>query len=197
MDLPGRGAIGICISRLPLQRGFGRLKEMGAPSEEQGRAMSRKQGIRARRLLARAPPSAAGQSRAGAAGGTLQGGVIPDPALAAPSAPRPCRHVLPGLLPWDRQGPGWPRRCLLLNQTNRECFNGPFSSRGQAPSRLCQGLDAGGRGGTDPGHPKFLPALPWDDVGSLGRARRFPVPPLSVAVPGGKRQRAARPGPSM
>lgn len=60
---------------------------MGAPSGKQGRAVSRKQGIRAHRLLARAPPR-------------LQGTAVPV-LLAGLSGEeqswiRPCGHVLPG-----------------------------------------------------------------------------------------------------
>lgn len=177
LDLPGRGAIEIRISRLPVRRGFGCLKEMGAPSGKQGRAVSRKQGIRARQLLARAPPSAAGHSRAGAAGRTLQGGTIPDPALAAPRTPQPWGHILPGLLPWGRQGPGWPRHRLLLNQPNRECFNEPFSSCGQAPSVSCQGLEgAGGRVQATPGFSRWSRGALWAILAGRGGSwsLRFP-----------------------
>lgn len=151
LDLPGRSAIEICISRLPLQRGFGHLKETGAPSGKQGRAVLRKQGIWACQLLACAPPSAAGQSCAGAAGGTFRGGTIPDPALAAPSTPWPCGHVLPGLPPQGRQGPGWPRCRLLLSQTHRECFNEPFSSRCPRDAKGWMREGMGGRIRATPG----------------------------------------------
>lgn len=129
-----------------------------------------------------------------------RGGTIPDPVLAAPSAPQPCGRVLPGLLPRGRQGPGWPRHPLLLNQnqTNCECFNGPFSSRGQARSASCQGLDAGGRGGDGSGPPWASPPRPrramWAISAGCGVSRSFH---FLLLFPVGKRQWVAGPGPSM